>query len=95
VGRELNADGEHPTQEATIGGTECTDLSLEYEAAEDAESSSVTVSVNDLSGTSAFTVTGFPAGSHQKQKFAHAVPGAKVKLEVSGSTGRLRWLEYT
>jgi hypothetical protein len=91
--KEISADKTTATANATIGGAENAFLSLEYLKDAGAPASSVKVTITDPSGTGEWNITTIPDGFQMKTDFASAVPGATVKLDVTGCTAELKWFE--
>jgi hypothetical protein len=93
VPKDITADTNTTTAQATIGGTENAFLSLDYVKDAAAESSSVKVTITDPSGTGIWNITTIPDGFQTKADFASAAPGATVQLDVVGCTAQLNWIE--
>ena len=93
VPKEISADKTTNTAQATIGGAENAFLSLEYLKDAGAPASNIKVTITDPSGTGEWNITTIPDGFQAKVDFASAVPGATVKLVVTGCTAQLKWFE--
>jgi hypothetical protein len=91
--KELSATTPAPSATATIGGVENAFLSLEYLKDSGAAAPSVKVTITDPSGVGDWNITTIPDGFQTKVDFASAVPGATVKLDVTGCTAQLKWFE--
>jgi hypothetical protein len=91
--KELSASTPAPSAQATVGGVGSALLSLDYLKDPGAESSSVKVTITDPSGTGEWNITTIPDGFQAKSEFAAAIPGATVKMDVTGCTAQLKWYE--
>lgn len=93
VTHELEADGASSPQEALIGGTRPSHLSLEYLVEAGAAAPEVKVTLTSDGTSSTWTDSGIAEGYHVNESFLTAQPGTKVKLEVTDAMARLRWCE--
>jgi hypothetical protein len=92
--KELAVDDTTPTANAMVGGIEPAHLSMEYEADSGAAAPSIKVTITDSSGTAVWNLSNFSSGFQVKREFAHAEPGAQVRIEGAQVTARLRWFEF-
>jgi hypothetical protein len=90
---ELAVAPEGGPGEALVGGTGTARLSLEYAAAEAAEGASVKVTVDAGGTTSTFEEAPTDADYHVERDLMNVSPGARVRLEATQATARLRWCE--
>jgi hypothetical protein len=90
----MSANTAAPTAEAVMGGAWQTGLSIEFQADSGAASPSVKVTITDADGASEVNISGFPAGGNARRDFIAALPGAKLKLEVTGATATMSWFEF-
>jgi hypothetical protein len=93
VPKNISADTNTTSAQATIGGAQSVFLALEYLKDSGAASSTVKVAITDPSGTGEWNITTIPSGFQTKVDFASAAPGATVKLDVAGCTAQLKWCE--
>lgn len=93
VAHELEADAASSPQEALIGGRCDVHLSLEYLVETGATAPEVKLTVTEDGATSTWSDTGIAEGYHVKEDFMSVEPGARVTLEVTDATARLRWCE--
>jgi hypothetical protein len=93
VPKNISADTNTTSAQATIGGAQNVFLALEYLKDSGAAASTVKVAITDPTGTGEWNITTIPSGFQTKVDFASAAPGAIVKLDVAGCTAQLKWCE--
>jgi hypothetical protein len=93
VVHEIDADPTTTTSGALVGGLSPARLTVEYLVESGAVSPSVTVTIVADGQTMNWSDSNIAVGYHVADQLPTAKPGAKVTLQVSAATARLRWCE--